>query len=237
MGVGMAVKAAKKLAKKTTRKTVPKIRRMSVEELAAVMAENHAKTEAAIAKTEASIESAIERMSGEIRQLSIENQKTSAEVRKVTKNLDDSFGGISRRLGRLTELIVVPKIRRDMNAQGHCFDSTEVDKLIRGVIGGRKEDIAEVDMLLCGPTEAMAVEIKTRLKESSVKDHVERLQDLREHEEDADIKGKKLFGAVVGIIVDNTARELAKKNGLYVVEIREEENKLKIDKPENCRVW
>jgi len=210
----------------------------------AAMTKSHAETEAAIAamtESHAKTEATIDRMSEEIRQMSMQlstvSQKTSVEVWKLTKNLNESFGGISQRLGKLTELVVVPKIRFDMNAHGHSFDCAEVNKLIRGVVGGRKEDIAEVDMLLCGSAEAMAVEIKTRLKESLVKDHIDRLQDLREHEEDADIKGKKLFGAVVGIVVDDSARELAKKNGLYVVEIREEEDKLKIDKPEQCRIW
>jgi len=212
-------KAAKKSYPSAKKTTVPKLRFATIEELANFMAENHAKTEAAI------------------RKLSAENAKTSAEVSRVTKSLDDNFGGISRRLGKLTELVVVPKLRCDMNAQGHHFDRAEVNKLIRGVIGGRKEDIAEVDMLLLGPAEAMAVEIKTRLKGNHVKDHMERLQDLRDQEEDAGVHGKKLFGAMVGVVVDDEARKLAKNNGLYVVEIREEEGKLNIDKPETCRTW
>ena len=221
-------KAVKKITKKMTKakKTVPKLKRMTAEELADVMAAAHAKTEAAI-----------DRMSEEIRKLSIQNEKTAEEGRKTTKNLNESYGRISQRLGNLTELIVVPKIRVDMNAQGHNFNSAEVNTLIRGVVNGRKEDIAEVDMLLLGPAEAMAVEIKTRLRDSNVVYHTNKLQDLRDHEEDADIKGKKLFGAVVGIAVDEKARELAKKNGLYVVEILEEEEKLNIDKPEQCRIW
>jgi len=51
------------------------------------------------------------------------------------------------------------------------------------------------------------------------------------------IQGKKLFAAVVGVSVDKNARALAKKNGMYVIEIREEEDKLNIDAPEACRVW
>jgi len=81
----------------------------------------------------------------------------------------------------------------------------------------------------------MAVEIKTRLKEAAVRNHLERLQDLRDHEEEADIKDKKLFGAVVGIAIDDFARKVAKENGLYVVEIHEEEEALDVEKPEKCR--
>jgi len=249
-----AKKTTKKAAKKTyppAKKTVPKLRFETLGELANFMAENHAKTEAAIqelsaqnrktsanvAENHAKTEAAIQNLSAAIESLVAQNAKTSADVDRVMKSLNDSFGGISQRLGKLTELVVVPMLRRDMNAQGHHFDRAEVNKLIRGVIGGRKEDIAEVDMLLLGPAEAMAVEIKTRLKDNHVKDHMERLQDLRDHEEEADVKGKKLFGAIVGVVVDDKARNLAKNNGLYVVEIREEEGKLNIEKPETCRAW
>jgi hypothetical protein len=232
--------AKKAVAKKiypSAKKNFPNQKRITVNELFAVLEASIRKLSAENAKTEASIREFSEQTKRTIDQLSIENRKTSAEVRKVTKTLDESFGGISRRLGRLTELVVVPKIRFNMNELGHNFESSKVDMLIRGVVGGRKEDIAEVDMLLYGLTEAMAVEIKTRLKDHHVKDHIDRLQDLRDNEDDAGIKDKKLFGAMVGIVVDDLAREVAKRNGLYVVEIREEEGKLIIDKPETCRTW
>jgi len=38
-------------------------------------------------------------------------------------------------------------------------------------------------------------------------------------------------------IIDDEARIVAKKNGLYVVEIYEEEGKLNIEEPEMCRTW
>jgi len=225
----MAVKkTTKKAAKKTYPKKIspPKPRRMTIDALATVVAD----TEARMAKSREETEKAL-------RELSAENAKTAAEVRRVTANLENTYGGVSRRLGALTELIVVPKLHHNMNAQGHNFDRAEPDTLIRGVIGGRKEDIAQVDMLLYGPTEAMAVEIKSRLKESSVREHLGRLQSLRDHEEEADIKDKKLFGAVAGIAIDKFARKVAMENGLYIVEIHEEEGKLDIEKPEACRTW
>jgi hypothetical protein len=249
----MAVKkTAKKITKKMTKakKTVPKLRAMSVKELTDVMAKNHAKAEAAFAKwaeSHAKTEASIDRLSAATQKLTAERQETEKLLRETIRSVDrmsanvdalsKNIGNVNNRLGRLVEFIVAPKIRHDINAHGHNFDRLEVNKLIRGDVDGRKEDIAEVDVLLCSPTEAMAIETKTRLRESHVKDHLDRLQDLREHEEDAEIEGKKLFGAVIGVVVDDKARALAKENGLYVVEIREEEDKLKIDKPERCRIW
>jgi len=251
----MAVKkTTKKAAKKTFpgKKSVPKLKKMSVEEFFAAIAESRAETDARIAKSREETDKALRKSREEtdkalrksreetekaLRELSAENAKTAAEVRRVTTNLENTYGGVSRRLGTLTELIVVPKLRHNMNAQGHNFEQAEPDTLIRGVIGGRKEDIAQVDIFLHGPTEAMAVEIKSRLKESAVREHLGRLQSLRDHEEEAGIKGKKLFGAVAGVAIDDFARKVAKENGLYIVEIHEEEGQLDIEKPETCRTW
>jgi hypothetical protein len=218
----MAVKkTTKKVAKKNypRKKSPPKPRRITLDDLAAVVAD----TEARIAKSRAETDKAL--------------QDLSAEVKRVTSSLENSYGGVSARLGKLTELIVVPKLRHNMNAQGHNFEQSEPDTLIRGIVDGRKEDITQIDMLLRGPDEVMAVEIKARLKEAAVRNHLERLQDLRDHEEEAGIKGKKLFGAVVGVSIDEFARKVAKENGLYIVKIHEEEGKLDVEKPERCGTW
>jgi len=250
---------AKKTSKKTAKKNypskkLPKLKSMTLEEFMAVTAENHAKmatnhakTEAAIAENNAKMaenhaktEAAIDRLSAENRETAKVLQETLRSVDRMSDKVDmlsDNLGYVNNRIGRIVELVVAPKIRLDINAQGHNFDHLKANKMVRGNVDGRTETIAEVDVLLSSPTEVMAIEIKTRLKESHVNDHLDRLQDLRKYEEEAEIMGKKLFGAVGGVVVDYRARELAKKNGLYVFEIREEENKLKIEKPESCRTW
>jgi len=230
----MAVKkVTKRVAKKTypKKKTPPKPRVLTLDEYMTITAEEHAKTEAAIRelsvqnkKTAMTLQEtlrSVDRMSDNVDKMSERVDKMSDRVDKISDRLDktsdrvdilsENIGGVNNRLGVVVELIIVPKLRHNMNAQGHNFDLSEPDKRIRGVIAGRRENIAQVDMLLHGPTEAMAVEVKTRLKESSVRDHLERLQDLRDHEDEAGIKGKKLFGAVVGVTIDDFARKLRKK--------------------------
>jgi hypothetical protein len=229
---------AKKAAKKTyvQKKTPPKPRKITLDEFIAVTAENHAKTEAAIRGLSAEnkkISIAFEGLVEENKLTAASIKQTAALIKEQSKNL----GSVNNRLGTITELIVVPKLRHNMNALGHNFDMSEPDMKIRGVIAGRKEDITQVDLILRGPTEALAVEVKTRLRELHVREHLERLQDLRDHEDDAGIKGKKLFGAVVGVVIDDTAKKIAKENGLYIVKIHEEEGKLDIEKPETIRDW
>jgi len=135
---------------------------------------------------------------------------------------------------------VVPKLRSAINtAGGFMFtdDKVMIEKDYTAIIGGDKKNVAEVDMFLFNDTEAMAVEIKAQLCEDHVIDHVERLKKLRTYEEKAEIVGKKLFGAIAGIYIHPKAAEAALENGLYLVEIREEEDKLNIEKPEVCRSW
>jgi hypothetical protein len=239
-------KTAKKAVKKTypKKKTAPKPRRITLDDLAAVVADTDARmarareeTERAFRETDKAIRKSREETERVLRELSDEVQRVTSNIERVTSNLESSYGGVSLRLGKLTELIVVPKLRHNMNAQGHNFNQSEPDTLVRGIVGNRKEGVAQVDMLLRGPSEAMAVEIKTRLKESSVRDHLERLQDLRDHEDEAGIKGKKLFGAVVGVTIDDVAKKIAKENGLYIVKIHEQEGELDIERPEICQTW
>jgi len=236
--------AIKKTTKKAMRKTYPssakktapkpRMKRITVEELATVMAENHAKTEAAIRELSAENEKTLIA----VKEAGIRTDKSIAKIQEAIDRLDDGFGGISKRLGDLTEIIVIPKIRIYINKLGnHNFEDTIADKTVVAVVGGTKEPIAEIDALLLGDGEAMAVEIKAHLKKTKVDTHLKRLQKLRTYEKEVGIAGKKLFGAVVGVVVDNDAREHAKKNGLYVVKIREEEDNLEIEKPDTRRTW
>jgi len=254
------MQAKKKAAKKTykpsaKKKTVPSLKRMSLEEYIAFRAEADAKMDARQAKTEASIdrlsvahaktEAAIDRLSAEnektliaVKEASVRSDKAIAKINAALDRMEDNFGGVSKRLGDLTEIIVVPKIRVDINKLGnHNFKDAVADKTVVAVVGGIKDPVAEVDMLLFGDDEAMAVEIKTHLKKTKVDNHLKRLQKLRTYENEAGVAGKKLFGAVAGVVVDDEARTYAKKNGLYVIEIREEEDKLDIEKPATCRTW
>ncbi len=224
-------KAAKKTYKSSAKKkTVPSLNMVTMDELKAIiaetsktMAENHAKTEASI-----------DRLSAVVSETSDEVRKTSEAVRQ----LNDTVGGMGGHLGEVIEFIVIPKIRPAINALGnHSFKEITARKIVETVINDRKRKLTEVDVLLYGDTEVMAVEIKTCLQTSDVDKHLDRLQKLRDHEADAEVKGKTLFGAVVGAIVHEPIRAYALKNGLYVIEIREEEDKLDIDKPETCRTW
>lgn len=236
----------------------------SIADMSKKMAESRAETDRAIQqmsdRTDSAIQrmsdrtdSAIQRMSDRIEQLSIEGGKLQ---QKMDKNLEDlekniakahedivlvnaNYGGLGRGLGQLVELIVVPKIRLDINKFGHDFKRTRANKTFRfnRRAPGRRETTIEVDLLLYNGTETMAVEIKTSLSVQDVEKHINHLKTLRKYEEETDLLGKKLYGAMVGVFVDYHARKLAMKNGLYILEILEEENRMKTSAPKRPRAW
>ena len=245
-------KAAKKSYPSAKKTTVPKLRFATMEEVVAIiektnanMERNHAKTEAALerlSESQAQTEASLRMLSADIRKTSAENRKTSAEVQKTSaevRELSRNIGRVGKDLGELMEFIVIPKIRLAMNAAGkHSFTDMQTDRIFRTIDElGEKKPLTEVDVLLYGDTEIMAVETKSHLMIRDVKDHIERLEKLRRHEDLAGIKDKKLVGAVVGAVVDKDVKFFALERGLCVVTIREEEDKLDVAEPETCRIW
>jgi len=195
-----------------------------------------------MAESRAETDKAIQRISDRIEQLSIDGGRIQKKIEKTHEDivlLTSNYGGIGRGLGQLVELIVVPKIRLDINKFGHDFKRTRANKIFRlnRHMPGRKETVVEIDLFLYNGTETMAVEIKTSLSVQDVEKHVNRLKTLRKYEDETDMRGKKLYGAMVGVFVDYHARKLAMKNGLYVLEIIEEENRLKTSAPKRPHAW
>jgi hypothetical protein len=162
-------------------------------------------------------------------------------IMEVVHRVDDvtlGLGNIGNRLGDQIELIVVPKIHLCMNACGHEFKRLTVNKVFTvPTTFDRMRKLAEVDIFLSNGTEAMAVEVKTNLTNMYVHNHINQLQNLREYEEDVGLRDKKWYGAMVGLEIDSKARKAASEHGIYVVEILEDKDRLKVNKPAKRRAW
>jgi hypothetical protein len=91
---------------------------------------------------------------------------------------------------------------------------------------------SDIDILLSNTTLCMAVEVKRWLEETShVDEHIKRMQLIREYPP-AEVKGKKLLGAIVGAVVTPEAREYAGQNGFFVLELTGEDIRL-LEPPSN----
>ena len=210
----------------------------TLDEAVMLLTDNMTEMSQGMAELKQQIKESNERTDRMIAESNARMEKLIVEMKETVDKLSENLGHVGNKLGGLVELIVIPGMRRAVNAHGHNFTKSIVNKSFYGTgRGGYKEKIAEADMLLYNGTEAMAVEIKASLSAEDVTKHLERLKKLRAHEKDTNVHNKKLYGAIVGIYVDFFARKLALKSGLYVLEIMEEEKRLKTEKPARCRAW
>ncbi|MDR3174035.1 MAG: hypothetical protein LBU19_07285 [Treponema sp.] len=135
------------------------------------------------------------------------SEKTGKQIKELSQNI----GGLNNSFGEWAEEIVSAKLWEKFKDLGYTFT--------RGGSAKFLEDdriVAQVDMLLENGDYAMPVEIKSKLTEEDVDDHVKRIEKVRKH---LDKKGdrRKLVGAVAGMVVSGEVKEYAQKRGLYVL--------------------
>jgi phage-related minor tail protein len=164
-----------------------------------------------------------------------EMEKERAERKEADRRFDERMERLNRHLGYfgqslgdVVELILVPGIREKMNAFGHSFTRMGPNKIYNK---HNKKTLAEIDLLLENCEEAMAVEIKTDLSVKWVNRHLDRLELLRKNEDITGLKGRILYAAVAGITIDEDARELALEKGMYVIDMKEDEERLEVMAP------
>ena len=192
----------------------------------AKIAESRAYFEKKMAENDAKIQKSMEETREEIKSL-------SREVKLVNSGL----GTIGERFGKLVEFIVIPGIRPEMEKHGHIFRYATANKKFKYMAAGKIQKTMEIDLLLHNGAKAMAVEVKTTLSTGDVDGHLEKMKKLRKYDAITNLKGKKLYGAMVAVFVDYYAREYALENGLYIIEILEQEQKLKVESPKKVHVW
>ena len=158
-------------------------------------------------------------------------------VDRVTKNVDrvtKNMGGLSNSVGEIVEMIVIPGVKEKMNAYNHNFTMASPGKEYSDVDGST---LTEVDLLLENCDEVMVVEVKTQVSVKWVNRHLKRLELLREKERITGMAGKTIYAAVAGIGFDEEARALTVENGMYLIEIEEEKEKIKIIPPVKVGTW
>ena len=134
-------------------------------------------------------------------------------LEKSSTQFDKKLSKLGNRLGEIVEAMVNPNLKSKFNTCGFNFTEFSRDKEISA--NGRF--IAEIDVLLESRDNVMVVEIKSKPSTTDIKEHLERMKKLRLYVND---KGdmRKYYGAIGGMIFGENERNLAFKNGFYVIE-------------------
>ena len=173
---------------------------------------------AAIMKTEANLdrlEEKVDRVTANVDGLN----KIAEKVERVSANV----GGLNESMGDLIETLFAPHL-------GEKFDiyNYNLRRTYRRVpiYDDKVRMRTDIDILLSNTTVCMAVEVKRWLeKKNDVDDHIKRMQLIRQYPP-AEVKGKKLLGAIVGAVVQPEAWEYAEQNGFFVLELTGEDVRL-----------
>jgi len=164
--------------------------------------------------------------------------KELTESRNKTERLLDYITehnwGLNGSIREIVEMIIIPGVKEKMNLLEHNFNIASPRKEFSDFDGST---LMEVDLLLENCNEVMAVEVKTQVSRRWVDRHLKRLELLREKEKITGMSGKTIYAAVAGINFDDDARALAVENGMYLIEIEEESERIKIIPPKTAKKW
>jgi hypothetical protein len=185
----------------------------------------------------AMLEDIVAQIGVSMKELTEQQKKTERAVELLTKDVDrvtKNMGGLNNSVGEIVEMIVIPGVKEKMNAYNHNFTMASPGKEYSDVDGST---LTEVDLLLENCDEVMVVEVKTQVSVKWVNRHLTRLKLLREKERITGMTGKTIYAAVAGIGFDEEARALTVENGMYLIEIEEEKERIKIIPPVKVGTW
>jgi hypothetical protein len=156
--------------------------------------------------------------------LSFETGRTTLE--EVDRLLKESKADLRRKLekyidffGEFAEFEMPSKLCEKFIEFGFTFLRTN-----RNVsISDKKNNISlDVDIILENYSNAMLVDIKTKLTIERINDHIERLEKMRIYADlhgDSGLKSERSFlGAVAGVVVTDEERKHALEQGFYLIE-------------------
>jgi hypothetical protein len=163
-----------------------------------------------------------------IREIGEAHKETEAALKEAQRIV----GGLGNKFGDEAEYTMVPGLPEKFKKFGFDFGVISRNRKINN----DKYNIhAEIDAFLENGTQAMAVEVKAKLQNTDVDDHIKRMEKLRKY---ADLFGDKreLFGALAATIVQEKPRNYALEKGFYVIEPSGED--VKVTKPKSApRIW
>ena len=140
-------------------------------------------------------------------------EESQEELKKTVAEVSRQLGGLGNSIGDLTETMFSGVLWDKFEEYGIPVTSQSVRKSMRDE---NKKLIAEIDVFIENGHYAIPVEIKTKLTEKHVEEHIERIKAIRQH---FDIRGdkRKLLGAVAAGIVSDRVLKYTQDRGLFVL--------------------
>jgi hypothetical protein len=145
-----------------------------------------------------------------LREQSQETDRKFQETDRKIKAVTATVGDLGNRLGEFVEGLVRPAVVRLFRGRG-----IEVHEVYPDVEVDRHDEGLEIDLLVVNDTEAVLVEVKSKLTHADVEEHLERLGKFKRlMPRYAQVRA---LGAVAAMIVPREVGRYAYRQGLFVL--------------------
>ncbi len=133
-------------------------------------------------------------------------QETDRQIKQVSKQIGD----LGNRLGEFVEGLVKPAVVRLFQSRGIAVHEVHADVSVN-----RHDEGIQIDLLVVNDAEAVVVEVKSKLTQADVNDHLERLAKFKRlMPRYSDVRA---MGAVAAMVVPPEVARYAYRHGLFVL--------------------
>jgi hypothetical protein len=137
-------------------------------------------------------------------------QETERILTRQNQQLNEQLGKLGNRLGEFVEWQVRPAVVRLFQARGIA-----VHEFYPGASARRGDEGIEIDLLVVNTTDAILVEVKSKLTQADVDEHLERLGKFKRlMPRYGDVRA---MGAVAAMVVPDEVARYAYRQGLFVL--------------------
>jgi hypothetical protein len=146
----------------------------------------------------------------ELSQAQKETDKQIKETDKQINRVSQQIGELGNRLGEFVEWQVRPAVVRLFQERG-----IDVHEFHPGISVKRDNEGLEIDLLVVNDTDAILVEVKSKLTQRDVDEHLQRLAKFKRLM--PRFRDVKALGAVAAMIVPNEVASYGCRQGLFVL--------------------
>ena len=166
----------------------------------------------------------------ELSQAQQELSQAQKETDKQINRVSQQIGELGNRLGEFVEWQVRPAVVRLFQERG-----IDVHEFHPGISVKRDNEGLEIDLLVVNDTDAILVEVKSKLTQRDVDEHLQRLAKFKRLM--PRFRDVKALGAVAAMIVPNEVASYGCRQGLFVL-VQSGENVIILNDAEfTPRVW
>ena len=137
-------------------------------------------------------------------------RETERVMKEQNQRVDEQLGKLGNRLGEFVEWQVRPAAVRLFKERG-----IDVNELSSDLSVQKGDEGLEIDLLVVNGSEAIAIEVKSKLTQADVDEHLERLNKFKRLL--PRYQSLKILGAVAAMVTPSEVARYAYRQGLFVI--------------------